>query len=53
MTVMWKYVDIIQRPELAWLDDRGGQLLIFGDVGNPENFAYGIIPTFKHHKNGF
>lgn len=33
----------LQRPELSWLQDRGGQLLVFGDVGDAEYFVYGRV----------
>ncbi|GMS94595.1 hypothetical protein PENTCL1PPCAC_16770, partial [Pristionchus entomophagus] len=31
---------ILNRPELVWLTSKGGEVFIFGDVGEPGNFAY-------------
>ncbi|KAF8370530.1 hypothetical protein PRIPAC_76959, partial [Pristionchus pacificus] len=32
--------EIEARPEVAWIKDRGGTLLIFGDFGQPEQMKY-------------
>ncbi|GMS92352.1 hypothetical protein PENTCL1PPCAC_14527, partial [Pristionchus entomophagus] len=32
--------ELLRRPELAWLADKGGEVFLFGDVGSPESFAY-------------
>uniref|UniRef100_A0A8R1YI23 Protein kinase domain-containing protein n=1 Tax=Pristionchus pacificus TaxID=54126 RepID=A0A8R1YI23_PRIPA len=31
--------EILNRPELAWLSPKGGEVFIFGDIGDPESFA--------------
>ncbi|GMR49461.1 hypothetical protein PMAYCL1PPCAC_19656, partial [Pristionchus mayeri] len=32
--------EILRRPELAWIKDKGGEVFLFGDVGDPEKFAF-------------
>ncbi|KAF8371195.1 hypothetical protein PRIPAC_77624 [Pristionchus pacificus] len=32
--------DILRRLELAWLASKGGEVFLFGEVGDPESFAY-------------
>ncbi|GMR45444.1 hypothetical protein PMAYCL1PPCAC_15639, partial [Pristionchus mayeri] len=34
---------IVQSPELAWMVDRGGSMMIFGDFGQPENIKYELM----------
>ncbi|GMS93303.1 hypothetical protein PENTCL1PPCAC_15478, partial [Pristionchus entomophagus] len=33
--------DILKEPELAYLAERGGRILLFGSPGNPQYFRYG------------
>ncbi|GMT21612.1 hypothetical protein PFISCL1PPCAC_12909, partial [Pristionchus fissidentatus] len=35
-----KAEEILNRPELSWLKDRHGEVFVFGDVSDPEWFAY-------------
>ncbi|GMR50294.1 hypothetical protein PMAYCL1PPCAC_20489, partial [Pristionchus mayeri] len=41
--ILEKKIYLYQDPELGWLADRGGSLLIFGDFGNAQYFKFGMI----------